>query len=57
MTKDTGPTLRIVTMPSDQPEPCDGTYTCPCTGCRGDVDQLVARGPRRTAPLPLKRAA
>lgn len=36
--------LRVVTMPADQPDTCDQTYTCPCEKCRGNVASITPKG-------------
>lgn len=54
-TPDQPHTLRVVTFPQhtpEPPEPCSGGYTCSCTLCNAERDELVRRGVRARTPLP-----
>ncbi|HET6502122.1 MAG TPA: hypothetical protein VFG87_15305 [Amycolatopsis sp.] len=49
--------LHIVTAGPPVGPPCDGTYTCPCPSCRGNVTTITPKGAGPAAFRVIRRAA
>lgn len=52
------PVLRVVTMPGELEDPCDGSYGCACTRCTKQRAALMHQGSRdvRQPWMPRKAA-